>query len=175
MERLTLCCGGNALNSLYDMTPEDLGFAGEVLREQTVTLLMCSFALLLFNISFPFMWQVYEESLGDEKWTFVQDVARPKSCAILVKGPNDHTIAQIKDAVRDGLRAVRNAIEDKAVVPGAGAFELAAACRLQVCSNKHFRTSVYKLVYALGICTERVIRKSKVWSAAFGGCSVGDP
>lgn len=31
-------------------------------------------------------------------------------------GPNDHTIAQIKDAIRDGLRAVKNTIEDEAVV-----------------------------------------------------------
>jgi len=31
-------------------------------------------------------------------------------------GPNDHTIAQIKDAVRDGLRAVKNTLEDEAVV-----------------------------------------------------------
>lgn len=31
-------------------------------------------------------------------------------------GPNDHTIAQIKDAVRDGLRSVKNTIEDEAVV-----------------------------------------------------------
>lgn len=31
-------------------------------------------------------------------------------------GPNDHTIAQIKDAVRDGLRAVKNTIEDECVV-----------------------------------------------------------
>ena len=27
-------------------------------------------------------------------------------------GPNKHTITMIKDAVRDGLRAVKNAIED---------------------------------------------------------------
>ncbi|BBH00113.1 TCP-1/cpn60 chaperonin family protein [Prunus dulcis] len=40
--------------------------------------------------------------------------------------PNDHTIAQIKDAVRDGLRAVKNTIEDEAVILGAGAFEVAA-------------------------------------------------
>lgn len=31
-------------------------------------------------------------------------------------GPNDHTIAQIKDAVRDGLRSVKNTLEDEAVV-----------------------------------------------------------
>lgn len=34
----------------------------------------------------------------------------------ICSGPNDHTIAQIKDAVRDGLRAVKNTIEDEAVV-----------------------------------------------------------
>jgi T-complex protein 1 subunit zeta len=38
---------------------------------------------------------------------------------------------QIKDAVRDGLRAVTNAIEDKFIVPGAGAFELAVALDLE--------------------------------------------
>ena len=40
-------------------------------------------------------------------------------------GPNKHTLTQIKDAVHDGLRAVKNAIDDGAVVPGAGAFEIA--------------------------------------------------
>ena len=35
---------------------------------------------------------------------------------ITYSGPNDHTIAQIKDAVRDGLRSVKNTIEDEAVV-----------------------------------------------------------
>lgn len=37
----------------------------------------------------------------------------------------------IKDAVRDGLRAVKNTIEDKCIVPGAGAFEIAAYNELQ--------------------------------------------
>ncbi|RYY78398.1 hypothetical protein EON63_17800 [archaeon] len=35
-----------------------------------------------------------------------------KSCTILLRGPNKHTIDQIKDAARDGLRAVKNAIDD---------------------------------------------------------------
>lgn len=62
----------------------------------------------------------------------MEGVKNPASCAILVKGPNDHTITQIKDAIRDGLRAVKNAIEDECVVPGAGAFEVAAHCHLMV-------------------------------------------
>ena len=57
----------------------------------------------------------------------MEDVRNPKSVTILMKGPNPHTIAQIKDAVKDGTRAVKNAIDDGCVVPGAGAFEIAAA------------------------------------------------
>src|SRR5690606_34346720 len=40
-------------------------------------------------------------------------------------GPNPHTIHQTKDAIRDGLRAVKNTLEDGTVVPGAGAFQIA--------------------------------------------------
>lgn len=97
MERLTLACGGVAMNSIDDLTPDVLGHADEV----------------------------YEQVLGEEKYTFVEGVHNPFSCTFLIKGPNKHTIEQIKDAVRDGLRAVKNTIEDGYVVPGAGAFELA--------------------------------------------------
>jgi len=40
-------------------------------------------------------------------------------------------LEQLKDAVRDGLRAIKNAIDDRAVVPGAGAFEVAVSQTLQ--------------------------------------------
>merc|ERR1712156_601644 len=58
--------------------------------------------------------------------TFIEGVENPFSCTILIKGPNDYSIAQTKDAIRDGLRAVKNAVEDESVLPGAGAFEIAA-------------------------------------------------
>uniref|UniRef100_A0A8C5C2D9 T-complex protein 1 subunit zeta n=1 Tax=Gadus morhua TaxID=8049 RepID=A0A8C5C2D9_GADMO len=64
---------------------------------------------------------------GEEKYTFVEKCGNPRSVTLLVKGPNKHTLTQIKDAVRDGLRAVKNAIEDGCVVSGAGAFEVAVA------------------------------------------------
>ena len=99
MERLTLACGGVAVNSVEELDESVLGYAG----------------------------RVFEQTLNDDKFTFVEDVANPTSCTILMKGPNAHTIAQLKDAVRDGLRAVRNTIEDNSLVPGAGAFEVAVA------------------------------------------------
>ena len=109
MERLVLACGGNALNSVDDMTPEDLGYADVV----------------------------YEVNLGDEKYTFVEGVKNPFSCTILVKGPNDYIIAQIKEAIRDGLRAVQNCMQDKCVVAGAGAFEVCAAEYLKEWAKKN--------------------------------------
>lgn len=102
MERLTLACGGSPMNSVDDMDASCLGHAG----------------------------LVYEHVLGENKYTFVENVTNPESVTLLIKGPNSHTIAQIKDAIHDGLRAVKNAIEDASVVPGAGAVEVAASMAL---------------------------------------------
>ena len=55
----------------------------------------------------------------------------PHSCTLLIKGPHDHTIAQIKDAIRDGLRAIKNTLEDGFVIPGAGAFEVGLSTHLK--------------------------------------------
>ena len=82
--RIPLSCGGMAVNSLDDLSEDVLGHAG----------------------------LVYEYTLGEEKFTFIEETATPKSVTLLVKGPNKHTLTQIKDAIRDGLRAVKNAIED---------------------------------------------------------------
>lgn len=116
--RLQLTAGGVSQNSVDDLTPDVLGWAG----------------------------LVYEHTLGEEKFTFVENVREPKSVTLLIKGrlstlplslsltcpigPNQHTIAQIHDALRDGLRSVKNTIEDASLIPGAGAFEVACAHHL---------------------------------------------
>lgn len=74
---------------------------------------------------------VYQHKLGEENYTFIEGVQNPHSCTVLIKAPNDHSIAQIKDALRDGLRSVQNTLADKAVIPGAGAFEIGAAHHLR--------------------------------------------
>ena len=102
LSRLQLICGGSAQNSVEELTPDVLGWAG----------------------------LVYEHTLGEEKFTFVDEVKDPKSVTLLIKGPNAHTTQQIQDALRDGLRAVKNALEDGALIPGAGAFEVACAAHL---------------------------------------------
>jgi T-complex protein 1 subunit zeta len=97
MERLALACGGVAVNSFEGLDESCLGYAGVV----------------------------YEHVLGENKFTFVEECKNPQSVTILMKGPNKHTLSQMKDAVRDGLRAVKNALEDGCVIPGAGAYEVA--------------------------------------------------
>ena len=104
----------------------------------------------------------------------IVEVKNPHSCTVLIQGSTDHAIAQMKalcilmavdtelpfmmpmclidmkDAIKDGLRATQNCVEDEegwdhaaslphtqlktlrqhaleAIVPGAGAFEAAAA------------------------------------------------
>ena len=107
LERLPLACGGVGVNSVDDLTPECLGHAD----------------------------LVYEHTLGEDVFTFVEGVANPFSCTVLIKGPNKHTIAQIKEACRDGLRAVKNVLDDKSMIAGAGAFELAASMHLHQYKN----------------------------------------
>eukprot|EP00061_Rhincodon_typus_P010929 g35571.t1 len=102
MERLPLACGGLAVNSVEDLTEECLGHAG----------------------------LVYGETLGDSKYTFIEKCDNPQSVTLLIKGPNKHTITLIKDAIRDGMRAVKNTIEDGAAMPGAGAVEVRIGSQL---------------------------------------------
>lgn len=103
MERICLACGGEQVNSLDVLAPEVLGYAESV----------------------------EEQSLGEEVYTFLEGVRNPFSCTILVKGAHKHVIAQIQEAVRDGTRAVANALTDGTLVPGAGGFETLAHADLQ--------------------------------------------
>ena len=63
---------------------------------------------------------VEEQALDEETYTFIEGVQNPFSCTVLVKGAHKHVLEQIKDAVRDGLRAVSNAMTDGFLVQGAG-------------------------------------------------------
>ena len=102
-ERLILACGGNAVNSFDDLTVKDLGQAD----------------------------LIYEEQIDEEKYTYIEGVKNPQSCTILVRAASGYEIAQIKDAIRDGLRAVKNVFDDESIIPGAGAYEIACSEELK--------------------------------------------
>ncbi len=42
----------------------------------------------------------------------MEECKNPASVTLLIKGPNKHTITQIKDALKDGLRSVKNTLDD---------------------------------------------------------------
>ena len=85
---------------------------------------------------------------------------------LLIKGPNAHTITQITDAVRDGLRSVYNMIVDKSVVPGAGAFQVACAARL---SSEAFRRQVHgKVKYGVSAFADALLIIPKTLAANSG-------
>merc|ERR1719183_2603659 len=62
MERLPLAVGGTAVNSVDDLDPDDLGWAE----------------------------LVYEQTLEEDNYTFIEGVKNPHSCTVLCKGPNEH-------------------------------------------------------------------------------------
>lgn len=108
MERMALACGGAAMNTFDDLDESCLGYAGVV----------------------------YEHVLGENKFTFVEECKNPRSVTILLRAGNKHSLVQMKDAVRDGLRAVKNALDDGCVVPGAGTYEVAVHMALKKAMEK---------------------------------------
>lgn len=140
MERLSRACGGFAVTALENLTPECLGYAD----------------------------LVYEHALADEVYTFVEGCHGHKSCTILVNGPNDHTILQVKAALRDGLRAVANAVSDQCVIPGAGAFELFAHYKLmKYCQTSQDVSGKIKIGIRAFAESLLVIPKTLAQNAAF--------
>merc|ERR1711907_24723 len=98
MERLALAAGCSCVQATDDLSADCLGEAG----------------------------LVYEYVLGEEKFTFMEQMKDPNSCTVLIRGPNSFTINLINESLRDGLRAVKNTLDCNNVVPGAGSFEIAA-------------------------------------------------
>lgn len=111
MERLQLISGGEAQNSVDDLSPSILGFSG----------------------------LVYENSIGEDKFTYITENKEPKSATILIKGANNHVLQQIKDAVRDGLRSVSNVLKDQSIIPGGGAFFMSCNNHLLNTKNEFLR------------------------------------
>ncbi|KAH8062021.1 hypothetical protein JL721_8737 [Aureococcus anophagefferens] len=104
MERIALACGGTAVNCFDDLEEDVLGYAGVV----------------------------YEVNLGEENYTFIDEVKNPLSCTLLLKGPNNTRSSRSRTVARRSARR-RGRHRDGCVVPGGGAFEVAA--QMELCDN----------------------------------------
>jgi T-complex protein 1 subunit zeta len=128
-ERLKLFFGGYCINSIEELSSDCLGFAG----------------------------MVHEETLDDEKYTFVEDAECQHAVSILVRGPTDYAMNRITSAVNNCLRSVKNALFEKNVIYGAGAFEMAGFL--------HLTNNTRKLING----------KPKLGAAAFGQALLSIP
>jgi thermosome len=103
MEKLARATGGRIVTSIHDLTKDDLGKS-------------CI---------------VEERKIGDEKMTFVEECENPKSVSIILRGGTEHVVDELNRAMEDALRVVGVVVEDKMLVPGAGAPEVELALRLR--------------------------------------------
>lgn len=107
LERISLMCNAVPINSVDDIKAEVLGYAG----------------------------LVYEQLVGEEKYTFIENVSNPFSGTILIKGKNIFLKQQIKDAIKNCLTTLKIFIRDKSVLIGGGQIELAIYNHLITYSN----------------------------------------
>ncbi len=103
MEKLARATGGRVVTSIHDLTANDLGKAG----------------------------LVEERKIAGDEMTFVEQCENPKSVSIILRGGTEHVVDELDRAMNDALRVVGVVVEDKMLVPGAGAPEVELAARLR--------------------------------------------
>ncbi len=97
MNRLEKATGAKVVTNIDDLKPEDLGEAG----------------------------LVYEKKIFDEVLTFIEDCKDPKAVSVILRGSTKHVAEEIERAVDDAIGVVASTVEDKKVVAGGGAPEIA--------------------------------------------------
>ncbi|KAH0790812.1 T-complex protein 1 subunit zeta 1 [Histomonas meleagridis] len=102
MNRLVYSCGCHMINCIDDINPNFLGYAGSVI----------------------------EEDFKGTKYVFIDEVKDPKAVTIVVSGTTEYNLKMTETAIRSGICSMKNAYNDKKVLPGAGAIEVALNVKL---------------------------------------------
>jgi len=74
---------------------------------------------------------VRTESYGDDEVTFVEGGAAAEAVTVFVRGGTEHVVDELERTLSDAINVVTAAVETGAVVPGAGATEIAVADRVR--------------------------------------------
>ncbi|MGQ4891208.1 MAG: thermosome subunit beta [Candidatus Njordarchaeia archaeon] len=105
---LSKATGAKIVNSLDDLDESDLGYAG----------------------------LVEERKVGEDKVVYVKECKNPKAATIIIRGSSKHVTDEAERAVHDALMVMKDVFEDKMIVPGAGAAEVATALYLEDWAQK---------------------------------------
>lgn len=96
LERISLLCNCIPVNSVHNLKSDILGFSGIV----------------------------YEQLIGEEKYTFFENVSNPFSGTIIIKGKSSFTRKQIENSILNAMKALKFGIKDKGFLKGAGGIEI---------------------------------------------------
>lgn len=93
LEMIARATGARLVDRAHDLAPADLGAAG----------------------------RVEERLVGEDRLTFLTDCPHPRAVTLLLRGGTPHVVDEVERSVVDAVSAVGRALEDGAVLPGAGA------------------------------------------------------
>jgi thermosome len=102
MENLSRATGGNLINSLKELSKDDLGVAGVV----------------------------EERKIAGDEMIFVEKCKNPKAVTILVRGGTEHVVDETERALNDAIHVVADVLKNPKIVAGGGASEIAISKEL---------------------------------------------
>lgn len=108
LEKLSKATGANLLSNQEEFDTHDLGYAGIV----------------------------EEIKVGNDVMIFVKDCKNPKSVSILLRGETKHIVEEAGRSFEDSIGTVAAVIEDKKIVAGGGAPEIAISKQLDVYAKR---------------------------------------
>ena len=73
---------------------------------------------------------VYEDTVGDMDYLFIEKMRRDTCCTLLLRGPNDFMLEEIDRSMHDAICVMKRTLESGYVVPGGGACEIALCIAL---------------------------------------------
>ncbi|MBD3352306.1 MAG: thermosome subunit [Candidatus Lokiarchaeota archaeon] len=96
--------------------------------------------------------EVIERKIGKDKMVFVENCKNPNSISVLIRGGTRHVIEDAERSFKNSLNVVKQAVEHKKIVTGAGAIEVEVAKQLRrFAANISTKESIAVEAYAAAL------------------------
>jgi len=108
MRLISRATGAKIVSNIEDLHEDDIGYAG----------------------------LVYQKKVGEDQMVFVEKPRFPGATTIIVRGASKHITDEAERALQDAINVLKDILEDKKVVGGAGATLMALAVKLREWAEK---------------------------------------